>query len=74
MATQTINDLANSLLSSIESEKTAELSKTASASHTPVMTTELGVSMQKVAGLLRQAAAEEITGEDIAAFRVAHGI
>jgi len=74
MATQTLNDLANSLLSSIESEKTAELSKTASLSHTPVMKTDLGLEMQKLAGKLRELGSADITDADIAEFRGRYGI
>ena len=74
MATQTLNDLANTLLSNLEQEKMAELSKTASVSHTPVMKTELGVEMLKVAGAIRQMADADITDADIAAFREQYGI
>lgn len=73
MATQTLNDLANNLLSSLEGEKMAELSKTASLSHTPVMKTAPGLEMQKVAAALRSAASAEITAEDVAEFRRRYG-
>lgn len=74
MATQTLNELANNLLSSIEGEKTAELSKTASLSHTPTMKTVLGLEMQKVAATLRSVASAEITAEDVAEFRRRYGV
>ena len=73
MATQTINDLANALLVSIEAEKTAaETAKTASAQ--PVMRTELGDMMVKVAQTLRAMPADDITFEDIKHFRERYGI
>lgn len=69
MATQNINSLADSFLSAIEAEKVAELSKTASVTHTPVMKTEMGATMQKIAASLREVASADITADDIRSFR-----
>lgn len=70
----TLNELANGILASLEAEKAAELSKTASVSHTPVMKTELGAEMLKVAVGIRDLASADITDTDIKNFRERYGI
>lgn len=72
MARHTVNTIADSLLDALEQAKTAA-EKPAEVTG-PVVTTELGREMLKVAGVLRATAHQDISLEDLTAFRRQHGI